>query len=276
MQTEGAVLKVGGSSLRLRLVGESEPVTLRAALGLGEMVPGEAAEVEIDRRWQFKGYAYASGRVLSSRVDVARLGLAPLPLPLRVHGRWRPGPAGDDVEWFGVSATARALLPGAALPDCEMEQVIPGFDVDTEAPDADLAIEAAKRAKAGDIGRGLDILARAVDLRYLDGHAHMGSVILRRPRRASVALRDYTVGVAIGRSFLPAGFRGYLRAAGVSNRPFLRCLHGVGLCQGATGDIGGARETLLELLRYDPQDRGGAEVLLRDLDRGGHDTWLTD
>lgn len=277
MRTEGAVWKVGGSSTRLFLAGETEPVTLRAVLPLPEMVPGLVAEVAVDRRWQFKGHAYASGRILSSRLDVATLGL--VPLRVRAHGRWRPGPIGDDDELVGVSALARALLPRAPFADCEMEQVIPGYDDDPVPWNTDPASEAVNWTNDGDIERGLDILARAVveDLRYLDGHAHLGSVVLRRgPGARERALRHYTIGAAIGRSFLPDGFQGCLRSAWVDNRPCLRCLHGLARCQGAIRDVAAARATLLELLRFDPEDRIGAEILIGDLDNGRHGTWMRD
>jgi tetratricopeptide (TPR) repeat protein len=275
---EGAVLRVGPSTVRLRPIGEEEPVTLRPGASLVGVapVPGEIAQVEVERRWRYRGHAYASGRLLGARLDVAALGLEPLAVVER--GLWSRSTA--EAAGVPVSAAVRFLVPRGPLPDCEMEQVIPGDGPDGNA-DADPAIAAIDYAEAGRVSEALAVLGRAValDLRYLDGHAHLGNVVLRRGRRpetVAAAIRHFAVGVAIGRSFLPTGFAGCLRYAMLDNRPFLRCLIGLALCQGASGDHAAAAETARALLRYDPEDRLGAESLLADLARGDTSSWLAD
>lgn len=274
---EAAVLKVTQTAVRVRLIGEDEPVTIRALVYDG-IVPGEIATVDIAKRWRFSRHDYASGRITAVRLDVARLGL--VPLPLHDQGAWLPTPIEPD-EIFGVSAAVHATLPRTALPECEMEQIIPGEDPDDPDWGTDPAILSSDLANAGDMDEAAEVLARAValDLRYLDGHAHMGNLLLRYGRddyHVGMALRHYAVGAAIGRSFLPPGFSGYLRAGSVNNRPFHRCLHGLALCQGAAGDHAAAERTLRELLRYDPEDRSGAEQLLDELGRGDTSRWLND
>jgi hypothetical protein len=274
---EGAVLRVGTASIRVRIAGEEKPLTIRAALR-EDLVPGEIASVELGKRWRYAGHEYAAGRLVGVRLDVASLGL--VPLPVHEHGRWSPEAGGDD-PMFGVSPEVRRILPREPLPDCEMEQVIPGADLDDPWGETDPAIMSSDLANMGDIQGGWQVLERAVaqDLRYLDGHAHMGNLRLRGQRSEwalAMAARHYAVGVAIGRSFLPPGFAGYLRGINIHNRPFLRCLHGLALAQGAGGDHAAAEATLRELLRFDPQDRSGAQILLHELAAGDTSRWAFD
>lgn len=269
---EGVILRSGQSSVRLRVFGEEAPVTLRAPWR-ADLVPGVIATIEIAKRWRYARNEYATGRVLGVTLDIRHLNL--VPLAVHVHGQWRPQVATPG-EPFGVSPGVFNFLPAAALPDAEMEQVIPGADLDD--PDTDPAICAADLANVGDLDTAFHILGRAVaqDLRYLDGHAHLGHMVLRLPRGGDTLARarlHYTVGAEIGRSFLSPNFTGYLRSVCVDNRPLLRCLHGLALCQGVAGDHKDAEKTLWELLRFDPEDRLGAEELLACLRRGDTRGW---
>lgn len=64
--------------------------------------------------------------------------------------------------------------------------------------------------------------------RGLDAHAHLGSQLFdRAPARALV---HYEIGVRLGELSLPEGFDGVLTWSCLYNRPFLRCMHGYGLC----------------------------------------------
>jgi hypothetical protein len=67
-----------------------------------------------------------------------------------------------------------------------------------------------------------------VDLRCLDAHAHLGNMLYQHfPKWA---LSHYEVGVRIGELSLGDGFDGVLGWGLIDNRPFLRCMHGYGLC----------------------------------------------
>src|ERR1035438_110695 len=66
------------------------------------------------------------------------------------------------------------------------------------------------------------------DLRCLDAHAHLGNLDFEPwPLHA---IRHYEMGVRIGELSLGVDFRGVLLWRMIDNRPFLRCLHGYGLC----------------------------------------------
>ena len=195
MQIEGTVLKAGTSSVRLQPFAESEPITLRTTLAEVVPVPGEIALVEVSKRWRYRGHTYATGRILASTFDVDRLGLKPLTVYMR--GLWSPEPDEPDKPYeFSVSPRVRALLPATPLPDLEMEQVIPGFDLENTFSETDPAILSIEFARQGNMEAAWQILdeALAADLRYLDGHAHMGNLLLRdgrSERNVAAAQRHY-------------------------------------------------------------------------------------
>ncbi len=66
------------------------------------------------------------------------------------------------------------------------------------------------------------------DLRCLDAHAHLGTFVF--DRSPEEAIRHYEVGLRIGELSLGESFEGVLPWGHIDNRPFLRCMHGYGLC----------------------------------------------
>ena len=87
-----------------------------------------------------------SGDLLSSRLDVAALGL----VPLRLEPQWDWDP---EEEYWGeegepIEAWARPIIARGPRPAFEMEQVLPGADPDD--PDVDPVIEANELKDAGD------------------------------------------------------------------------------------------------------------------------------
>jgi hypothetical protein len=59
-------------------------------------------------------------------------------------------------------------------------------------------------------------------------HAHLGNWAFDRVVRT--ALNHYQRGVRIGQLSLGEGFEGALPWGFIDNRPFLRCMSGLGLC----------------------------------------------
>jgi hypothetical protein len=83
------VLAVAQGTALIRILGETGAISLRAS-GVKKLVPGHLVTVHIDRRWSTRGEGYASGRIEDVRIDVAGLGLEPLPLEgrtSRIFGR---------------------------------------------------------------------------------------------------------------------------------------------------------------------------------------------
>jgi hypothetical protein len=99
-----------------------------------------------------------------------------------------------------------------------------------------------------------------LDLGCLNAHAHLGNFLI--DHWPSDALRHYTVGVGIGEQVLGAGFDGVLFWGMIDNRPFLRCLHGLGLALWALKRDAEALVVFERLLRLNPSDNPGVRFLL--------------
>ena len=76
---EAAVLKSNARSARVRVLGQTEELTVRAS-ELAFVAPGQIVTLKLSKRWTWRGDEYASGRLLDVATNVARLGLTPLPL----------------------------------------------------------------------------------------------------------------------------------------------------------------------------------------------------
>lgn len=69
----------------------------------------------------------------------------------------------------------------------------------------------------------------ALDERCIDAWVHLANIAFDdKGPKAAAALYDGAV--AIGEQSLPEGFSGVLSWGFIDNRPFLRVLHGLGLC----------------------------------------------
>lgn len=151
----------------------------------------------------------------------------------------------------------------------EMEQVVPGAA--PEDFDSDPILEAAELHSAGDRRGAYELLMNllAEDLRCLDAHAHLGN--LEFERRPAQAMRHYEVGMMIGAISLGRDFAGVLPWGLIDNRPFLRCVHGAGVCAWRLGDVRTAKAVFTKLLWLNPGDNQGARFNLAAVEAGR--TW---
>jgi hypothetical protein len=264
LRTDAVVLKVNQQSARVRIRGEEHQVTFRAS-SVWDVVPGHVVTLVIDKRWTWKGDAYASGRIENPRIDIAGLGLVALPLE-----------GGDLEDLRSAYEPYRSPEPYAPLwreltarrrPSFEMDPIawgaLPGLDAD-ENPTCD----AAELAGAGDRDGAREILMEVLctDLRCIDAHAHLGNLEFERwPERAIV---HYEIGIRIGELSLPAGFDGVLLWGLIYNRPFLRCLHGYGLCLWRFGKLAEAQQVFGRILSLNPNDNQGVRVCWNDVRHG--------
>jgi len=259
------VLALKSNAIRCRVLGTEREITLRTAVR--REVPGEIITVIPTRQWIHVGHPYLSGQVQSSRLDVPALEL--VPLGLEPEGDWDP-----EEEYWGEEAEpldewAKPIVARGKRSAFEMEQVLPGAD--PEDWDADPIIEAGGLNAAGERGAAEALLMKmlAEDLRCLDAHAHLGNFAFERDPKQ--AMRHYRVGSAIGALSLGADFDGVLPWGHVDNRPFLRCLHGVGLCFWRLGDLEQAVKTFTRMLWLNPSDNQGERFNLANVQAGR--TW---
>lgn len=254
-----AVLGVKKNAARCRTLDTGCEVNLRTE-GLWQLVPGEIAAVQPRKIWRFKRHTYLSGAVLSRRLEIPALGL--VPLKLEPQGIWDPaneywGEEGESLEDRAVPIVARGPRPSF-----EMEQVIPGVELEDLDVDTDPILEAAERNDAGDRAGAREMLIELLlaDLRCLDAHAHLANFVFEH--NPADALRHYAVGVGIGDLSLGPDFSGVLPWGHIDNRPFLRCLHGYGLALWRLGKTDDAATIFERLLWLNPTDNQGARCLL--------------
>ena len=144
-----------------------------------------------------------------------------------------------------------------------MEQVLPGADPDD--PFLDRITESNDRKESGDTQGARNILMELCqsDLRCLDAHAHLGNLVFDHwPKEA---IRHYEVGFRIGELSLGASFDGLLPWGWVDNRPFLRCMHGFGLCLWRLGRFEEAGCIFDRMLWLNPSDNQDVRILIDDI-----------
>jgi hypothetical protein len=259
------VLACKSNALRCRLLGTSREVTLRTAVR--DEVPGSIITVTPTKEWTHARHPYISGSISSTRCDAFALGLKPL--ALHAQGDWDPNDEYWGEEGEPIEDWAKPIIARGKRPMFEFEQVMPGAD--PEDFDSDPILEAAELRSAGDEKGAYDLLMNllAKDLRCLDAHAHLGN--LEFDRNPKQALRHYEMGTTIGSVSLGKDFDGVLAWGLIDNRPFLRCLHGVGLCAWRLGDLRVAKAVFTKMLWLNPSDNQGARFNLAAVEAGK--TW---
>ncbi|MGI8807712.1 MAG: hypothetical protein ACR2KK_07720 [Acidimicrobiales bacterium] len=198
----------------------------------------EAAIVATEPSWVYPRFAPAE-------VDAGP------PLALLPMGDWDP----TDEYWGEPDDPAPPLwqevIAAGARPCFEMEQVLPG--VDPDAWDSDPIVDAAELHRSGYHREAIRLLEGllARDQRCVDAWGHLGNFAFNT-RGPGPALKFYETGVAIAECSLPEGFEGVLSRGFVDNRPFLRCLHGLGLCAWRQRRWEDARAIFTALVWLDP------------------------
>jgi hypothetical protein len=190
-----------------------------------------------------------------------------VPLALREFGEWDPAdeywgePDDDDV--VPIEDWAKPIIARGPRPMFEMEQVLPGSD--PEDFDIDPILEASDLRRGGDVAGARELLAGMLeaDLRCLDAHAHLGNMLFDHSPRW--ALLHYEVGVRIGELSLFDGFDGVLAWGLVDNRPFLRCMQGLGLCLWRLQRWEEAERVLGQMLWLNPTDNQGIRMILPEV-----------
>lgn len=257
---ELVVLSVKEKAARCRLVGSDRVITLRASR-LWDIVPGEIAVVKPRKQWTYAGHPYLSGEIESSRLDVDALGL--VPLKLEDQGLWTPEEHywGEDDE--PIEEWAKPIIARGTRPSFEMEQVVPGRDPDDF--DSDPICESNELKDSGDPAAAKQILMELcqADLRCLDAHAHLGNFVF--DSWAKEAIRHYEVGVRIGELSLGPDFDGLLPWGHIDNRPFMRCMHGFGLCLWRLERFDEAERIFERMLWLNPTDNQGVRFLIDDV-----------
>jgi hypothetical protein len=256
-------LSVKEKAARCRVPGSGRVITLRAGR-LWTVAPGAIVKVRPRKQWHYAGHPYLSGEIEGTRIDAAALGL--VPLRLKDMGMWDPQEEYWGEEDEPIEDWASPIIARGTRQEFEMEQVLPGED--PEEFDWDPIIESNARKDAGDFSGARKMLMEMLesDLRCLDAHAHLGN--LDFDRRPEDAIRNYEIGVRIGELSLGENFDGVLRWGHLDNRPFLRCMHGYGLCLWRLQRLDEAERVFIRMLWLNPTDNQGIRLMLPDVREG--------
>jgi hypothetical protein len=152
-----------------------------------------------------------------------------VPLRLKYEGIWDPEEQYWGDEGTDLDPVTEQIMAAGPRPEFEMEQVIPGED--PENWDDDPIVHAAALRQAGYIRDATTLLKHllAEDERRIDAWVHLGNFALDN-NGPKPAFELYDTAVSIGEQSLPEHFDGLLPRELVDNPPFLRALHGLGLC----------------------------------------------
>ena len=247
---------------RCRLLGKDKEITLRTT-GLWNVAPGEIVTVMPKKHWSYAGHPYLSADITATRFDLAALDLTPL--KLKDEGLWDPKDEYWGEEDEPLLDWAEELIARGPRPQHEMEQVLPAVKPEALDLDTDPILQSIELREAGDLQGADQVLTGLLiaDLRCLDAHAHLGN--LEFDRRPDMALRHYDIGRQIGELSLGPDYQGVLRWAMIDNRPYLRCLHGYGLCLWRLRRFDEAANVFTRMLWMNPSDNQGARFNLNEV-----------
>jgi len=264
----GYILKCNQTSIRVHIPESDEDLTIRTnSVDAWHAVPGQCIEAVVTNRWTWRGVAYASGAVHRSWTNVKALGLEPLPLEDKgledlaatSEPFEKPDPYAEMWDFF-------ASVPRQAF---EFHEIAwgAGVGVDPADPEGDLVSDASELSEYDPDGaRQLLTKALSHDLRCIDAHAHLGN--LRFDHWPEVAMAHYEVGIGMGDLSLGPDFNALLPWGYIHNRPYLRCLHGYGLCLWRLGNVDKARAVFERILSLNPVDHQGVRFLWDDIRHG--------
>jgi hypothetical protein len=269
---EAIVLSCSDNAIRLCLLGGNELVTMKTSqFHSWHAIPGKIIKIQQSKRWTFKRHEYISGEILSSHIDLGAIGIKPLSLEDRgatnFEKVYEPFTRADQHYefWKKSVATPRNTY--------EFEDVAWGIvcPEDPDAPENFLTCEAADAVDSSD-AREMLMEALSIDIRCIDAHAHLGNLMFKM--FPNTALEHYRVGVAIGELSLPKNFSGALPWGHLNNRPYLRALHGMGLCLWRLNKTAEALAVFERILWLNPPDNQGVRACWADVRDG--EPWVDD
>lgn len=227
-------------------------------------VAGEILNARPIREWAFGGWQHIKVEALDHYVDLPALGLTPLGISSRGTLNLREQYEYDLWELIIDHALFTPVIERGNCLAYEMEHVACILDgnelADLSALD-DLTYEEMHRLRYQSTVR---------DLRCLDAHAAQGYSELSGGIEVfwKQALRYFQMGVGIGDLTLGPDFGAALPWEFPGNRPYLRCLQGLGLAAWHLGDKETALEALSRLVWLDPADSWGARFVWDEINDG--------
>ncbi len=150
----------------------------------------------------------------------------------------------------------------------EMQQIVPSRGSFEECP----IYEGVELCRSGRIKEAVSLMKRLIDEepRCIDAYAHIGNWMFNcnGDYNLSAAQKYYKMGMAVGFQAIGELHEAIFPWSAIDNRPFLRALHGFGLCCYKRGRIKDAKSVFTKMLWLNPFDNQGARFLLDDIAQG--------
>jgi tetratricopeptide (TPR) repeat protein len=195
------------------------------------------------------------------------------PLILTNHGVWKINDYDlvdeDDSNSLDKEIYHDVMLLGNR-PWWEMEQIMPnpnGEPIDEMYCPILEGIEITE-SEGNSAGMNFFKSLLKIDHRCLDAYAHIGNIYFNlkgSKRRFDRAKAYYKQGVAIGLKAIGEHIHDVFPWGMIDNRPFLRCLHGFGLCLLEQQKIDDAFAIFKHMLLLNPLDNQGARFMIADI-----------
>lgn len=178
-------------------------------------------------------------------------------------GIWDPQEEYWGEEDEPIDEWAKPIIAHGPRPMFEMEQVLPGEN--SGDPFDDPIIRSNDFKDTGHRQEAVKILMELcqADLRCLDAHSHLGNLVFEFSPQ--VAIRHYAVGLRIGELSLGNDFNDVLLWGLIYNRPYLRCMHGYGLCLWRLGYFDEAERVFDRMLWLNPSDNTGVRFIINEV-----------
>ncbi len=187
-------------------------------------------------------------------------------LKINSFDHWDPKDEFQDYVEGELSHPYDKIRDLGKRPAWEMENVLPGLDPD----DFDCPIgEGIDLMDSGDWEGAVKHLKGLLkkDARCLDAYAHLGNWYFEQedPKDLITALNFYKTGVAIGMKSIGSKATDVFPWGLIDNRPFMRCLHGLGLCFYRQKKTTEALMIFSKMIWLNPSDNQGGRFLIKAL-----------
>jgi len=187
-------------------------------------------------------------------------------LKMKSFGKWDPKDEFQDYDEAQATHPYDKIIATGKRPCWEMENILPGYDPD----DIDCPIgEGIDLMDSGDWQGAVSHMKGLLkkDARCLDAYAHLGNWYFEQeyPKGLNTALNFYKTGVAIGMKSIGSKVNDVFPWGLIDNRPFMRCLHGLGLCYYRQKKPTEALMIFSKMIWFNPSDNQGARFLVKAL-----------
>ncbi len=258
------VIRPLNRALRCKVISTGEAVTFRKN---NFEVPGDTITIKVSKHWKNRNTGYISGERIKREFIVSNLNLKPVKIA-EYNTISRSECLLDDEHPERIRDIYKKIFTKKEYSVYEMENIIPG--VDYSDMEDDPIFESVEMKNSGMIGEATDILLNLLekDFRCIDAYSHLGNFHFPDDDTntfVNFAMPYYEAGVKIGEYFLGPDFEGQLPWGYVDNRPYLRTLHGLGLCYMRKRDDKKALDIFEKILRLNPMDNLGVRFLIDEI-----------